>query len=74
MIEFIDNIKADSQGFVFARKVTRTPTEEGISDSYHRVSFYPGQDVSDQDNEIQMKCTEVWTASVIEDYKKSLSN
>jgi hypothetical protein len=63
----IDQITVSEDGIVMVREVTRI-VEDGteLSRSYHRSSFTPGQDVSDQPDKVKNICLATWTPEVIE--------
>jgi len=44
---------------------------EVISQSFHRYVLHPGQDVSDQPNNVQAIANVVWTQEVIDAYEAS---
>ena len=65
----IDKIEVVENGIVQVRQVTRIiEDEKELSSSYHRWTFSPGQDVSDQESKVQAVCNAVWTEEVIAAY------
>ena len=65
----IDQITVTENGIVLYREATRI-MEDGnqISQTYHRTSLTPGQNVSDQESKVQAVCNAVWTEEVIAAY------
>jgi hypothetical protein len=70
----IDQIEVVRTGHVQVREAT-TITEDGqqISRTFHRSIFYPGQDVSDQQQKVQDICKAAWTPEVIQEYQDRLA-
>jgi hypothetical protein len=66
----IDKIEIMENGILQVRQVTRI-LEDGnqLSSSYHRWSFIPGSDVSDQPGNVQAIAAAVWTEEVIAAYQ-----
>ena len=66
----VDQITVTENGIVLVRETT-TIKEDGveISRKYHRNSFFPKQDVSDQPANVQAICQAAWTPEVIAAYK-----
>jgi len=62
MANTIDKITVSPDGIVMVREITD-------AGGYHRSAFHPGQDVSDQPQEIQEACANAWTAEVIAAYQ-----
>lgn len=62
----IDQITVTENGVILVREVTRI-LEDGteLSKQYHRSSFSPGQDVSDQPDNVKAICAAAWTPEVI---------
>jgi hypothetical protein len=58
----INLIETHATGVVMIRFVAK---EDGKDDEYIRSSFEPGQDVSDQPQEIQDACAAAWTPEVL---------
>jgi hypothetical protein len=72
--QVIDKIEIVENGCLLVREVTRI-MENGneLSKSYHRSSFAPGSDVSDQPSNVQAVAAAIWTQEVIASYQESLS-
>lgn len=68
----IDQITITENGIILVREVTRI-IEDGneISKAYHRLSFTPGQDVSNQPENVKSICNVAWTSEVISAYQAS---
>ena len=66
----VDQITVTENGIVLVRETT-TIKEDGveISKKYHRSSFVPEQDVSNQPANVQAICAAAWTPEVIDAYK-----
>lgn len=66
----VDQITVCENGIVLVRETT-TIKEDGveISKKYHRSSFVPEQDVSDQPTNVQAICAAAWTPEVIAAYQ-----
>ena len=66
----VDQITVTENGIVLIRETT-TIKEDGveISKKYHRSSFVPEQDVSDQPANVQTICAAAWTPEVIAAYQ-----
>lgn len=69
----IDKIEVVENGTVQVRQATRI-VEDGVqlSQSYHRWSLQPGQDVSDQPANVQAICAAAWTSEVIAAYQAQI--
>jgi len=69
----IDKIEVVEKGVIQVRQVTRI-MEDGnqLSSSYHRWTLTPGQDVSDQQDNVKAIATAVWTEEVISAYQQSI--
>lgn len=69
----IDKIEVVENGIIQIRQATKI-LEDGnqLSQSYHRWSLVPGQDISDQEDKVQAVCNAVWTEEVIAAYQESL--
>lgn len=69
----IDKIEVVENGIIQVRQATRI-VEDGVqlSQSYHRWSLTPGQDVSDQPANVQAICAAAWTSEVIAAYQAQL--
>ena len=70
----IDQITVQENGFILYREATRI-MEDGnqISQTYHRTSLTPGQDLTGQPDKVVAICNTVWTEEVITAYQDSLS-
>jgi hypothetical protein len=66
----IDQITITEDGTVLYREATRI-MEDGnqLSQTYHRTSLTPGQDITDQPAKVQAICNAAWTEEVIEAYE-----
>jgi hypothetical protein len=69
----IDKIEVVEKCIVQVRQTTKI-LEDGnqLSQSYHRWTLVPGQDISDQEDKVQAVCNAVWTEEVIAAYQESL--
>ena len=72
--QVIDKIEVVENGTLQVRQVTRI-MEDGqqLSSSYHRWSFAPGSDVTDQPANVQAIATAAWTPAVIAAYQAQLA-
>jgi hypothetical protein len=72
--QVIDKIEVTENGTLQVRQVTRI-MEDGqqLSSSYHRWSFAPGSDVSDQPANVQAIATAAWTPAIIAAYQAQLA-
>jgi ketosteroid isomerase-like protein len=66
----VDQITVTENGTVLYREATRI-MEDGkqLSQTYHRTSLTPGQDITDQPAKVQAICNAAWTEEVIEAYE-----
>jgi hypothetical protein len=66
----VDQITVTENGIVLYREATRI-MEDGnqISQTYHRSSLTPGQDLANQPANVVAICNTVWTAEVIAAYQ-----
>jgi len=66
----IDQITVTENGIILYREATRI-MEDGqqLSQTYHRTSLTPGQDITDQPANVQAICNAAWTEEVIEAYE-----
>lgn len=72
--EYVDNITVDQYGSVFVRKtITVKEGDTVISNTYYRTSFYPGQDISGQPENVVAIANVVWTPEVIAAYETAQS-
>lgn len=70
----VDQITVTENGLVLVREATRI-MEDGVqlSQTYHRTTLQPGQDVSDQPQNVQDICNIVWTPEIITAYQAQQS-
>jgi hypothetical protein len=70
----IDQITVTENGIILYREATRI-MEDGqqLSQTYHRTSLTPGQDITDQPANVQAICNAAWTEEVIEAYEAQLA-
>lgn len=66
----VDQITVTENGIVLYRKATRI-MEDGnqISQTYHRTSLTPAQDLTDQPANVVAICNAAWTAEVVAAYQ-----
>jgi hypothetical protein len=66
----IDQITVTENGTILYREATRI-IEDGaqISQTFHRSSLTPGQDLTDQPANVAAICNAAWTPEVIAAYK-----
>lgn len=66
----VDQITVTENGIVLYREATRI-MEDGnqISQTYHRTSLIPGQDISVQPANVQAVAAAVWTPEVVAAYQ-----
>ena len=66
----VDQITVTENGIVLYREATRI-MEDGnqISQTYHRTSLTPGQDLTGQPANVVAICNAAWTPEVIAAYK-----
>lgn len=71
----IDQITVTENGIVLYREVTRI-LEDGnpISQTYHRSSLTPGQDLSGVPANVAAICNVAWTQEVIDAYNEQIAN
>lgn len=70
----IDQITVTENGIVLYREATRI-MEDGkqLSQTYHRTSLTPGQDLSGQPANVAAICNVAWTAEVVAAYEEQLA-
>ena len=70
----VDQITVTENGTVLVREVTRI-MEDGnqISQTYHRTSLTPAQDLTGVPANVVAICNVTWTPEVIADYKAKLN-
>ena len=67
----IDRVEVVANGIVQVRQVTTVYKDGGeLAKSFHRWTLTPGQDVSDQANNVKAICQAAWTPEVILAYQK----
>ena len=66
----VDQITVTENGTVLYREATRI-MEDGVqlTQTYHRTSLTPGQDIADQPEKVQAICNVAWTPEVIAAYE-----
>jgi hypothetical protein len=71
----IDQITVTENGIILYREATRI-IEDGnlLTQTYHRSSLIPGQDLTDIPEKVVAICNTVWTPEVIASYQESLNN
>lgn len=69
----VDQITVVENSTVLYREVTRV-LEDGneLSKTFHRTSLTPGQDITDQPDQVKAICNVVWTKDVVDAYKAQL--
>jgi hypothetical protein len=69
----IDKIEVVENGIIQVRQITRI-IENGVelSNSFHRWSLTPNQDVSDQEDRVKAIANATWTPEVIAAYQAQL--
>lgn len=72
--QVIDKVEVIENGTIQVRQVTRI-MEDGkeLSSSYHRWSYTPGSDISEQPANVQAIAQVVWTPEVIAAYQAMLA-
>lgn len=69
----IDKIEVVEDGTVQVREATRIFKDgEQIAQTYHRWTLTPGQDVSDQPDNVKAICQATWTPEIIAAYQAQL--
>lgn len=70
----VDQITVTENGIVLYREATRI-MEDGVqlSQTYHRSSLTPGQDLANQPANVVAICNTVWTAEVVAAYQAQLA-
>lgn len=72
-VKVIDKIEVVENGIIQVREATRILRDgQQIAQTYHRSSFTPGQDVSDQPANVQAICAAAWTSEVIAAYQAQI--
>jgi len=69
----VDQITVTENGIILIREATRI-IEDGtvLTQTYHRTSLEPGQDITDQPDNVQAICNTVWTPDVIAAHKANV--
>jgi hypothetical protein len=66
----IDQITVTENGIVLYREATRIIEDEKVlTQTYHRSSLQPGQDLTDQPEKVVAICNTAWTPEVIAAYE-----
>lgn len=66
----VDQIKVTDNGIVLYREVTNTLKDgEQITETFHRTSLVPAQDLTGVPSNVVAICNTTWTPSVIAAYK-----
>jgi DNA-binding transcriptional LysR family regulator len=70
----VDQITVTENGIVLYREATRI-MEDGnqISQTYHRTSLTPGQDLTGQPSNVVAICNAAWTTEVIDAYNAQIA-
>jgi len=70
----IDKIEVLEMGQIQVREITRIMDDgKELSASYHRWSFAPGDDVSEQPAKVQAIAAAIWTDAVVAAYQAQLA-
>ena len=70
----VDQITVTENGIVLYREATRIMEDgEQLSQTYHRTSLVPGQDLTDQPANVVAICNVAWTAEVISAHQAQLA-
>ena len=69
--KIIDQITITENGTILYREVNKIIENDIIlSQTYHRTSLIPSQDLTDIPEKVKQICELVWTEEVINNYKK----
>jgi hypothetical protein len=70
----VDQITVTENGIVLYREATRI-IEDGVqlTQTYHRTSLTPGQDLTGQPANVVAICNAAWTAEVVAAYQAQLA-
>ena len=70
----VDQITVTENGIVLYREATRI-MEDGVqlSQTFHRTSLTPGQDIAGQPQKVQDICNAAWTPEVVAAYEAQQS-
>ena len=70
----IDQITVTENGIVLYREATRIIEDgEQLSQTYHRTSLTPGQDLAGQPANVVAICNVAWTADVVAAYEAQVA-
>jgi DNA-binding transcriptional LysR family regulator len=70
----IDQITVTENGIVLYREATRIMEDgEQLSQTYHRTSLTPGQDLTGQPANVVAHCNVAWTPEVVADYQAQVA-
>jgi hypothetical protein len=70
----IDQITVTENGIVLYREATRIMEDgEQLSQTYHRTSLTPGQDLEGQPANVVAICNVAWTADVVAAYEAQVA-
>ena len=70
----IDQITVTENGIVLYREVTRIMEDgEQLSQTYHRTSLTPAQDLTGQPANVVAICNAAWTPTVISAYQAQVA-
>lgn len=73
-VKIIDKIEVVENGTLQVREATRILKDgEQIAQTYHRLSFTPGSDVSSMPGNVQAVAQAVWTPEVIAAYEAQVA-
>ena len=71
----IDQITVSENGNIIYREVTKVLRDDlQIAQTYHRVSLYPGHDLTGQPERVVAIANAVWTQEVLDAFKASVDN
>lgn len=66
----VDQITVTENGIVLYREATRIMENDfKISETYHRSSLVPGQDLTDIPEQVVAHCNVAWTPAVVSAYE-----
>lgn len=69
----IDEITITDNNIVLLREATRILEDDVLlTQTYHRTSLVPGQDILEQPKKVQDICNLIWTDEVVETYRNNL--
>lgn len=70
----VDQITVAENGVIFCREATRLMEgDTQLSQTFHRTTLIPGQDISGQTQKVQDICNAAWTNEVIEQYRSKVA-